>query len=92
VTSDIGILFPGIDPNDLKASKSSDEDKVAIPDPAIKISPCDTNGMLNLTFNQDMLYPPSINYRMYKSIFAISIIADSDGEEIFGTIIEKTDL
>jgi hypothetical protein len=92
VSSAIGIIFPGIDPNEIKTSDSNDEAKVVIPDPALDIGPCDTNGMLNLTFNQEMLYPPSINYRMYKSIFAISIIADTDGEEVYGRIIDKKDL
>jgi len=73
----VGLTFPGVDPKKIDAQK---KDKVelkkeeVIPDPKMSIGPMTEEGLIKISFNQEMLAPETtLPTNMYKSVFVLSV-------------------
>ena len=84
----IGYTFPGVSEDQLD-HLGQGEEKEVIEDPMVEVTSMTTEGILTMTFNQEMFYPADISMFDYASLFDIKLISSATGRitkaEQFGT-------
>ena len=77
VSAKVGKTFPGVTEDQIQ---SLDTNKVEeIPEPMMTVGPVNELGILEVEFNQEMLYPETIDDFDYSKILAIKFISSTTG-------------
>ena len=87
----IGYAFPGVDITQLNKFKEmmKAKKKVAPEPPKIKVNQITPEGVISITFDQEMLAPNDTSIMNYGKVFQFSTISQLDGSRMEATRYEK---
>lgn len=88
-TEGLGIMFPGVDVEDVKKSKVPKDEIKKIQEPRVVVKPMTAFGEIKCQFNQPMIAPKEINQRTYKHAFNLYIISKQTGNKIKGRFKDR---
>lgn len=83
----IGFVFPGVDVTSLNMKNENKVDEDADP-PRMTIDPISSNGTIVAHFDQDMMVPNYIDYKIYRKVLRLIYKRNTDNQISEGRFVK----